>query len=187
MKIKQEAQDIFSFQMFSPSQCRDILDGIGRRRRRWEDAALAWPYATVQAVNHDDAWVSKLRLRSLPGLLKRYLSAVEAAAKPAAMLCWEYRIFRYATRQAMMLRYEAGGHIMMHIDRAGPTVSGRIISLVCYLNADYDGGRTYFPRQNVRVEPEPGKAVVFPSGITHPHSGEKVASGAKFVIVDWLS
>ncbi|HVA67179.1 MAG TPA: 2OG-Fe(II) oxygenase [Elusimicrobiota bacterium] len=187
MKIKEEGRDIFSFQLFSPAECADILAKLGRTRRRWQDAVLAWPYASVRAVNHDDAWVWKLPLRSMSAALKPYVSAVKAAAKPAAMLAWEYRIFRFATRQAMLLRYEHGGHIMMHIDRAGPKVSGRIISLICYLNADYEGSRTYFPRQGARILSAPGKAVIFPSGLAHPHAAEKVASGTKFVIVDWLS
>ncbi len=186
MKIKEEGRNIYSFRMFSPAECADALRLLAKRPPRWRDAPLAWSDDLRPVVDYQDGLAHQAPLGGVSSLKDAYRRAVESSARPAAMLCWEYRVFRFATRQALLLRYGPGGHFIPHIDCMG-TIRGRIISLVCYLNADYDGGRTYFPRQNVRVDPEPGKAVIFPSGITHPHGVEKVASGTKFVIVDWLS
>jgi hypothetical protein len=59
----------------------------------------------------------------------------------------------------------------------------RIISVVLYLNNNFEGGGTEFPHQTYK--PFPGYGLFFPSNWCFPHSGQKVLSGKKRVAVTW--
>lgn len=59
----------------------------------------------------------------------------------------------------------------------------RQISVVAYLNDDFEGGGTEFPHQTYK--PSPGYGLFFPSNWCFPHSGQKVLSGKKRVAVTW--
>jgi len=69
----------------------------------------------------------------------------------------------------------------------------RIVTFFCYLNKVEAGGCTYFPVPNVRVEPVPGRAVLFSnilaSGQPDPrtvHAGEAVDRGIKYGLNIWI-
>lgn len=59
----------------------------------------------------------------------------------------------------------------------------RQISVVLYLNDDFEGGGTEFINQTYK--PSPGYGLIFPSNWSFPHSGQKVLSGKKRVAVTW--
>lgn len=59
----------------------------------------------------------------------------------------------------------------------------RQISVVVYLNDDFEGGGTEFPHQTFK--PDPGYGLFFPSNWCFPHSGQKVLKGKKRVAVTW--
>jgi len=59
----------------------------------------------------------------------------------------------------------------------------RQISVVVYLNDEFDGGGTEFPHKTFK--PSPGYGLIFPSNWCFPHSGQKVLSGKKRVAVTW--
>jgi len=70
----------------------------------------------------------------------------------------------------------------------------RICTVILYLNDDYEGGATRFPRIGRRVRPEKGKAVVFPNLTadgSRPdplalHAGEPVRRGEKWLSNQWI-
>ena len=80
-------------------------------------------------------------------------------------------------------RYEPGQEYKEHSDD-GPEVH-RVVSLILYLNNDYEGGELHFRRQNVTIKPEAGDLLLFPSCYTHPHQALPVKSGIKYSIVTW--
>ena len=59
----------------------------------------------------------------------------------------------------------------------------RIISVVLYLNNEFEGGGTEFSHQVYK--PSPGYGLFFPSNWCFPHSGQKVLRGKKRVVVTW--
>ena len=87
-----------------------------------------------------------------------------------------------------LLRYQEGGFFKEHVDvtRDHPVLGHRRLSVVLFCNDDYEGGNLVFPRQGVTIEPETGLMVMFPSGFTHPHEVEPVASGTRYTIVSWF-
>jgi prolyl 4-hydroxylase len=65
-------------------------------------------------------------------------------------------------------------------------VPTRDVSIVGYLNEDFTGGETFFDRQNIKIKPQKGSAIVFPSYYTHPHQSLPVDTGQKYAFTTWL-
>jgi prolyl 4-hydroxylase len=60
------------------------------------------------------------------------------------------------------------------------------VSVVGYLNEDFTGGETFFDRQDVKVKPQQGSAIVFSSDYTHSHQSLPVITGQKYAFTSWL-
>jgi len=97
-----------------------------------------------------------------------------------------------------MLSYGIGGHYKPHIDGESlwRTPDGELIwkksidrdlSIVMFLNNDFEGGDFVFPELKVRVRPEPGMMVCFPSNHHYRHGVEPVTKGKRYSIVCWAT
>jgi hypothetical protein len=86
----------------------------------------------------------------------------------------------------VLTRYAAGGYYTEHTD-------GRRATVLMYLGGDGTEGATFFPNLGVRIEPKPGRALIFfpntPQGEEKyclSHAAEEVRSGEKWVAQVWL-
>jgi len=87
-----------------------------------------------------------------------------------------------------ILRYSVGEKFDEHVDAiyGNKLFQNRQRSVLIYLNDDYEGGETRFIRQELQIKPPAGSLAMFPPFYTHPHSGEPVTKGTKYVVVGWL-
>ena len=83
-----------------------------------------------------------------------------------------------------LLKYEVGEHYGAHHD-SYPEVK-RAISVLIYLNDDYEGGEIEFVNFNIKIKPKAGTLILFPSNYPYKHIANPVTSGTKYVIVTWL-
>lgn len=80
------------------------------------------------------------------------------------------------------VKYDGPGtHFKVHADHGPAYVC--TISIVAYLNDDYEGGELYFPRFDLTLKPEPGDVVIFPSTYIYEHASQPMKSGKKYSIV----
>lgn len=80
------------------------------------------------------------------------------------------------------VKYEgAGTHFKIHADH-GPTYV-TTVSIVVYLNDDYEGGEIWFPRFDLTHKPKTGDIVVFPSTYIYEHASQDMISGTKYSVV----
>lgn len=81
------------------------------------------------------------------------------------------------------VKYDGPGtHFKIHADH-GPTYVCTI-SVVAYLNDDYEGGEIYFPRfDGLTIKPKAGDIVVFPSTFIYEHASQDMISGIKYAVV----
>lgn len=94
-----------------------------------------------------------------------------------------------------LMRYRAGGLYIKHADsqnmnpdtRQWTKVIDRDLSLLVYLNDDYEGGALRFDKFRYRLRPRAGMAVLFPSDNRYVHAAERVTAGERYVIVSWAS
>jgi predicted 2-oxoglutarate/Fe(II)-dependent dioxygenase YbiX len=81
-----------------------------------------------------------------------------------------------------LLRYEKGGHLPAHQDQG---VSSRVLSSVMYLNDNYDGGEIEFKNSNVKLKPEAGSIIFFPSNFLYIHEVYPITNGARYSMPHW--
>jgi hypothetical protein len=78
------------------------------------------------------------------------------------------------------------GHFKWHFDALGPGAWERQLALVIFLNSVAEGGETSFHRQNLRVRPVAGDALLFPTFWTHMHCGETPRSEDKYIVSSFV-
>ena len=84
-------------------------------------------------------------------------------------------------------RYLAGGHFKQeHTERTSIVNSFRVLVWMTYLNDVKDGGSTTFAHQNLKVQPEKGKTLIWPAEWTHSHTGDILNSDKKYIITGWM-
>jgi predicted 2-oxoglutarate/Fe(II)-dependent dioxygenase YbiX len=83
-----------------------------------------------------------------------------------------------------MLKYSTGQEYKPHYD--GGTRMGRAVSAICYLNDDYTGGEIEFPLHKIKIKPEAGMLILFPSNYAYQHVAHPIISGTKYALVTWL-
>jgi hypothetical protein len=83
-----------------------------------------------------------------------------------------------------LLKYKGGQEYKAHYD--GGTNIGRCVSAICYLNDDYEGGELEFVNFKVKVKPEAGMMILFPSNYAYRHIAHPVINGTKYAIVTWI-
>tara|TARA_B110000503_G_scaffold24933_1_gene39300 strand:- start:19713 stop:20369 length:657 start_codon:yes stop_codon:yes gene_type:complete len=82
-----------------------------------------------------------------------------------------------------ILRYDGdGGHLPAHQDLG---VSSRLISTVSYLNDDYTGGEIEFRQSNVKIKPEAGSIIFFPSNFLYIHEVMPMIDGTRYSMPHW--
>ena len=182
VEVTQEGADIFSFKLFSADFCREVVARLAHSPH-WADAGVYYHSPRTRAVPKFRA-AKECRLWDFPFLARAYKKFLPSIVYPAVLLAWRRPTDDLST-ESIVVRYDPGGHFDLHYD-ANAFRPLRLLSLICYFNADFAGGTTRFPRQNVEISPLAGRAVLFPSGITHPHQAMPVKKGRKYVLTSWL-
>lgn len=84
-----------------------------------------------------------------------------------------------------LLRYTEGREYQWHCDATPSEMehSKRCVSVVLYLNDDFEGGGTEFIDKARKAKP--GEALYFPSNWTFLHRAQPVTKGIKYAMVSW--
>lgn len=77
-------------------------------------------------------------------------------------------------------KYSTGKSMGPHVDDYNNGDDPNI-SVVLYLNDNYEGGEINFPNQNITIKPEAGSIVIFPSVEPYYHQSLPVVSGIKYM------
>lgn len=109
----------------------------------------------------------------------------------SSQLKMDVKHFVYPT----LMRYESGGYYHAHTDSEiynwelgrWEKRADRDVSLLIYLNNDFEGGDLHFNYFHYSLSPRKGDVVLFPSDHRYMHEAEMVSSGTRYVIVSWGS
>lgn len=82
------------------------------------------------------------------------------------------------------IKYGPGQHFQEHHDHGFSY--NCTVSLVAYVNDDYEGGELFFRLQDLMIKPKAGDLYIFPSNYMYPHRAMPVHSGTKYSIVTML-
>ncbi len=178
-----QTHGVVSLRLFEPQECQEILEKLAQLET-WTAALIR---EASQEKDYSDVISPAARSASLPSseqvawLYSEFERRIDLLVKPLVQKIWQLNLTKQSDTQ--LLKYEVGGHYRPHRD-TGADLEKRLFSVVCYLNDDFEGGRTLFPPLEYAVTPSAGLAVLFPS--TYLHGSEPVTKGRKFVLVSWL-
>ena len=84
-------------------------------------------------------------------------------------------------------KYNPGDHFSnLHSERVSLDSLHRLFAWMPYLNNVDDSGTTNFEYYDIKVKPEIGKTLIWPSEWTHAHTGSILKSGTKYIITGWI-
>ncbi len=97
-----------------------------------------------------------------------------------------------------VLSYGIGGHYRPHIDgrslwvapngdRIWRRSTSRDLSIIFYINDEFEGGELIFPNLHIQIRPKPGMMVCFPSDQNYLHGVAPIKSGMRYSIVSWAT
>tara|TARA_B100002019_G_scaffold293487_2_gene321457 strand:+ start:8607 stop:9185 length:579 start_codon:yes stop_codon:yes gene_type:complete len=79
------------------------------------------------------------------------------------------------------------GYHAWHQESGDIGSSTRVVNYMLYLNTVKNGGDTEFLYQGVKLSPKQGSLVFFPTAYTHPHRGNPIYEGEKYIITGWYT
>lgn len=81
-----------------------------------------------------------------------------------------------------LLKYSKTGHLPAHQDQG---ISSRVLSSVMYLNDNYEGGEIEFAQSKVKIKPEAGSIIFFPSNFLYVHEVHPILDGHRYSMPHW--
>lgn len=81
-----------------------------------------------------------------------------------------------------LLKYDESGHLPAHQDQG---VSSRVLSVLLYLNDDYEGGEIEFKHSGIKFKPAAGSILFFPSNFLYVHEVYPVTKGPRYALPNW--
>ena len=97
--------------------------------------------------------------------------------------------YEYAYCGCKMLFYPPFAHSPTHYDdelvaKDGGSVGvARPITLVIYLNDDFEAGETVFPDQGVIIKPKKGAVAIFPASYMYPHNTTPTCGNRRHILL----
>ena len=98
---------------------------------------------------------------------------------------WKYDITH--SNQSEFLMYDVKGKYETHVDTFhSRTTETRKLTVLVFLNDDFEGGKFYIANGHERMYPEQkkGSVIIFPSFM--PHGVEPITKGIRYSIVTWM-
>lgn len=162
--------EIVEIDFMTPAECKRLIDKAER-------------YGKWESMYGDKFPGQELRIRVLDiNLFDKLEKHFVDHINPAIEKYW-WPLQMYGLRDAFIIKYtpETQKSLRCHHDAS-------LVSTIVYLNDDYTGGDTYFPRQKFSTEgTQVGKMVLWPGQVTHGHEGREVTSGSKYALVIWTA
>ena len=184
-QYKEEANGVFSFPLFEPRTCRSIVSSL-RPMNSWSVAQVrqqagAGRYRSATKRGARAAYILDALQEQKAKFCLKFDERMNAVVKPLIRQLWRIVLTEHSGVQ--IVRYARGGHYKPHRD-SGLDIQDRYFTVLCYLNDDFEGGRTWFPHLEHHTQPQRGKAILFPA--RYLHCAEPVLDGEKFVMVSWV-
>jgi len=135
----------------------------------------------VKNINLDIRNVQKLRLPLYAGIG----ATLTAIGLNVNHEIWKYDITH--SNQSEFLMYDVNGKYETHVDTFHQhSNETRKLTILVFLNDDFEGGKFYIATNNERMYPEQkkGSVLIFPSFM--PHGVEPITKGVRYSVVTWM-
>lgn len=189
LSVRTIAPEMFLIEnLLTPELCQHLIDISQLYPRSQAGVELGRIEADVRSN-------ATLRLEDKPLLASTNDLLLEQVGYVQDWLYGQYGIRFTQAEACSILCYDEGQFYKRHVDnllmasRMMETEQGvptRDVSIVGYLNEGFEGGETYFDRQEIKVVPQQGAVLVFPSFYAYPHQSLPVKAGRKYSWTTWL-
>lgn len=177
-------RDVFNPAEFVTELEKNIADGFG------ED--LSWDTSLVGngRIGQHRTSLSCMLTTLLPPYSENSLSKIfrNQIYKPFMEVvndyAAEYQLPGASHELISVLKYSGLAEYHAHYDHSPD--SRRIFSAVVCLGSPDEGGVLEFPNLDVKVMPEAGAVILFPSNFPYMHIAHPVTSGIKYSMVTWF-
>lgn len=178
--------------IFTPSMnIVDRLENAVSTSNRRKD----WQKATVNTKDlyskHRDCFDIKIKKINRPFKTKYELEfdeiwqeAYDAQLVAVNEYTSKYKIQMKHWEAMNFIKYNKGQYFTQHADHGHSYIC--TVSLVAYLNDDYEGGELYFNNLDIKLKPKAGDLIIFPSSYLFSHTAMPIISGTKYVIATML-
>lgn len=189
------SSDIFLFKkVISEELCKTIIDII-EKYPNWQDSTIGEnnkldkSYRSNKVDYLTDRFGYNSEIYYAHNTLGYYVKRIiEELDKIYSVTNLNYSIGLFtniSTDQGFqILKYEKGEMYHTHVDSSNKNF--RVLSLIIYLNENYEGGETSFVRQNIKVKGNTGDILTFPSNHCFPHKSNPIIKGTKYAMVTWF-
>ena len=183
VEYTEEIAGIYSLQLYDAQACRSLIEQA-KQNAAWQEARVSERVAEgFNPATRTEARRASVMAPAAESEIRRVFDEkMESVVKPLVKRLWRVDLKRHS--ETHFVRYAPGNYYTPHSD-TGIHRNDRFFTVVCYLNEDFEGGETSFPKLNYRVVPRSGKAVIFPS--TYLHCAEPVTKSEKYILVSWLT
>jgi hypothetical protein len=173
--VSEKAEQLYMFQLFTPEYCKLLIEEAEHSGRwRTEADVEAHPFSDFEEVSLPD---TTQHLSNMPGLDEVYDEVVRRHLGPLMTGLWRTFKLQKVSRP-YMLRYSVDAIKSMDLHHDLETVT-----MVVYLNTEFEGGGTYFPRWKYHTgKPRPGTAIIYPGGLSHEHEGKAITAGTRYLM-----
>lgn len=133
----------------------------------------------VQDIKEDDVYKDEQI-----NISSQLFGALDETLKHYSTVLYPFAEKNIKSREHTMhlLRYDNAGHLPAHQDQG---VSSRILSVLLYLNDDYEGGEIEFRHSGIKFKPEAGSVLFFPSNYLYVHEVYPVTKGPRYALPNW--
>lgn len=192
LRVKEVAEQIYTFDLFTPEFCKKLIEEA-EYQGGWEtgiddegglsgfgmmkvDPSL---FESLKTENEKDTTLSLAIFPSSGkyNLTKTIEETNKKVVAPVINKIWKsFKVERFD--QPYLLKYEPDKVNKMNLHYDFETVA-----MIVYLNTGYEGGGTYFPRWDFRMQPnKPGQAAMWPGGVSHEHIGLPTTKGVRYLL-----
>jgi len=178
---------------FTPAECQSYIDTLeshlnGQTQWNWQGAQVTNSAdVDTNARNAKDFKFNSKGLGSVTDenrelydihskIFEKVKTCVDSYGRYWGVGMMSYEAFNF-------VKYDGPGtHFKIHADH-GPTYVCTV-SVLVYLNDEFEGGETYFPRMDgLAIKPKAGDIAVFPSTYIYEHASQDMISGVKYAVV----
>jgi hypothetical protein len=167
--VENVGPEIYTFPLFTEEFCKMVIEHA--------EATGKWTKARHKFYPTTDILLEDIKLKEMyEYVLKNYAHPIARHIWKLEGTSWNKNI----TSEDFIARYISSEQAALdiHQDHADYTFT-------VGLNADFEGGGTWFPRQQVLANPKDGMCSLFPS-VTHRHGGRPTTKGKRYIIVSFV-
>lgn len=116
-----------------------------------------------------------------------FRASMQKAIKSLSALHPFFSVNRFKDMGYNLQRTQPGEFYRWHLDTGAGELSQRVLVAIWYLNdVAGPGGATEFHHQNISIQPQAGRLVLFPPFWTHLHQNSTLEKGVKYISTTWL-